>query len=411
MSHKISTATFILMILVFGAGQARTQTNEPAHAATVAAPSPASVPRIVTKDPDYLKLLNPPKGNDFLRTYSKAYRDKAAEIEARVGGISDENLQSQARNEEWVTAHKLDGDKFTYEAETALREAKISFSQRHRDGWFEIGRVTYDENNRILVVATNSTAPMDANLRLPMKVATLNQVYEKFHQIAAQDIDRKALEYVSNATLGSTCSRNPDLCLPFAKQDIEQTLRSERMVVVAQGDMEASRIDRLILVDYDTEAVLLELDAPSSALAGAAWRFSVGPVPTVPVEPPASAENTEGAKSEKIGESASDASTSSNTPPTRVSVPGNVTAATIVSQTTPEYPPQARADRVQGEVVLHAVIDKEGKISEIRVQSGDDLLAQAALEAVRQWRYKPMLVDGEAKEQDTTIVVTFSLQE
>jgi len=236
-------------------------------------------------------------------------------------------------------------------------------------------------------------------------------IRDRFHQIAAQDIDRKAHEYVSNATVGSTCSRNPDLCLPFAKQDIEQTLRSERMVLVAQGDMEASRIDRLILVDYDTEAVLLELDAPSSALVGAAWRLSVGPVPTVPVEPAASAENTEGAKSGKIGESASDASTSSNTPPTRVSVPGNVTAATIVSQTTPEYPPQARADRVQGEVVLHAVIDKEGKISEVRVLSGDDLLAQSALEAVRQWRYKPMLVDGEAKEQDTTIVVTFSLQE
>jgi protein TonB len=86
-----------------------------------------------------------------------------------------------------------------------------------------------------------------------------------------------------------------------------------------------------------------------------------------------------------------------------------VTAAAIVSQTKPLYPPQARAGNVQGDVVLHAIIDKEGKISEVQVLSGDELLAQSALEAVRQWRYKPMLVDGEPREVDTTIVVTFSL--
>ena len=410
MAHKWFVAPFILIIVVFGVARGRAQTNEPAQAAS-AAPSPASAQRIVTKDPEYLKLLNPPQGNDFLKTYSKSYRDKAEEIKAKVGGIGDENLQNQARNEEWVTAHKNDGDKFTYEAEVAFREAKISFSQKHRDGWFEAGRVSYDENNRVLVVATNSTAPIDVNFHLPMKVATINEIYEKFHQIAAQEIERKAHEYVSNAAVDSTCSRNPDLCFNFAKQNIEQTLRSERIVVVAQGDLETSRIDRLILVDHDTEAVLLELDSPTSALASATWRFSVGPVPAVPAEPAAPAENTEDAKSGNLGESGSNASTSSNTPAAPISVPGNVTAASIVSQPRPEYPPEARAGHVQGEVVLHAVIDKEGKVSDVRVLSGDDLLAPSALEAVRQWRYKPMLVDGEPKEVDTTITVTFSLQE
>src|ERR1700693_943129 len=188
MAHKWFVAPFILFIVVFGAARGRAQTNKPAQAAA-AAPSPASAQRIVTKDPEYLKLLNPPQGNDFLKTYSKSYRDKAEEIQAKVGGISDENLQNQARNEEWVTAHKNAGDKFTYEAEVAFREAKISFSQKHPDGWFYAGRVSYDENNRVLVVTTNSTAPIDVNFHLPMKVVTINEIYEKFHQIAAQEIE------------------------------------------------------------------------------------------------------------------------------------------------------------------------------------------------------------------------------
>ena len=71
---------------------------------------------------------------------------------------------------------------------------------------------------------------------------------------------------------------------------------------------------------------------------------------------------------------------------------------------------EARAKLIQGEVLLHAIIDKEGKISEVHILAGDDALAKAAIEAVRQWRYKPMLVDGEAREVDTTITVTFSLK-
>jgi TonB family protein len=428
MTHKLLRAIFILIVVVFGAGQARSQTNEPAQAAAPAT-SPIPAPRIVTKDPDYLKLTNPPEGNAFLQLYSKSYRDKGAEIQAKVGGINDENLQNQARNEEWVTAHKIDGDKFTYEAETAFRDAKISFSQEHRDGWFEVGRVTYDVNNSVLTIIPNSATPIDAALRVPMKVATLNEVYAKFHEIVNQEIDRKTQEYISTAAAGSTCSRNPDLCSSFAKQDIEQRLRAERIVVVAQGDLESMRIDSLLLVDYDSEAVLLKLDGPIQGLSSASWRFSIGPVPTMPVEPvsaesqaaPATAasaeptpppgQNAQGVKSGTIGEPASGATTASKTPTTRAIVPGNVIAASIISQTKPEYPPQALAGHIQGEVVLHAVIDKEGKISEVQVLSGDDALAQSALVAVRQWRYKPMLVDGEPKEVDTTITVTFSLDE
>jgi len=399
MSHRSLAATFALAIFLFGAASGHAQSNGPAQAdATVAVPS--GTQKIVTKDPEYLKLLKPPEGNDFLKKYSQSYRDRAAEIEAKVGGITDQNLQNQSRNDEWITAHKNDGDKFTFEAETAYREAKISFSQKHKDGWYEAGRVYYDENNSVLAVMANNTSPIDAGFRFPMKVATLNQIYDKFHQVAAQEVEQKAHDHVSKAEPNSTCVKFPDLCFQYSKKDIEETLRSQRIEVVAQGDMEAGRIDRLMLVDYDTESVLLDLDATPAALSTSAWRFSVGPVPAPPVEP---------ISAEAVVQAASAAAV--ETLATPIKVPSDVTAASIINQTKPEYPPQARARGIQGAVVLHATIDKEGKISEVQVLEGDDVLAQSASEAVRQWRYKPMMVDGEAREVDTTITVTFSLKE
>ena len=426
MTHRMIAVFLSLIMGIFGVARGRTQSNEAAQAAPgTALPAPGQ--RILTKDPEYMKLLAPPLGNDFLQTYSKGYREKSAEIEASVAGISDENLRGQARSDEWARVLKKDRDGFRNEAEATFKDAKISYSQKHRDALFDVGRVTYDEINKTLVVNSYPTAPIDANFRVVINGGTINQIYDKFRQIAGQDIDQKTREYVSKAEVGSTCSRNPDWCYKFGKEDMERSLRSERLVVVAQGDLADQKIDRLLLVDYKTEAVLLEFDPHVSALNNAAWRFSVGMVPTMSTEPqptetqaqpaavtstepgPPADEHTQGAASGNTGEPTSTTPSSSTISPARVSVPGKVTAAAIVSQTKPRYPPQARANNVQGDVVLHAIIDKEGKISEAHVLSGDDLLAQSALEAVRQWRYKPMLVDGEPKEVDTTIIVTFSL--
>jgi len=418
MAHKFLTANLILLTILATAAQGFSQTSEVTQPA-VAATTPQQAQKIVTKDPEYLKLLNPPQGNAFLQMYSTSYRDKSAEIEAKVAAIGDDNLRNQARNEEWIAAHKQDGDKFTYEAEVALREAKISFSERHRDGWFEVGRVIYDDNNGVLAVLRNSTTPVDAALRFPMKVSTLNQIYEKFQDIVGQEIERKAHEYVANAQAASNCSKFPDLCFKSTKEDMEQSQRAARLEVVAQGDLESMKVDRLLLVDYVTETVLFELSSTGSALSSSAWRFSVGPVPAAPVEPVSADKQAE---PPDVGTSApSDPSGVQNTPsPTppanRASVPANVVAASvvaasIVTKIDPEYPAEARAKNIQGDVVLHATIDKDGNVSLIQVWSGDDALAKSAVEAVRQWKYKPMLVDGEPKEVETTITVTFSLKD
>jgi protein TonB len=95
--------------------------------------------------------------------------------------------------------------------------------------------------------------------------------------------------------------------------------------------------------------------------------------------------------------------------PARIKQGGNVTAASIITQTRPSYPALARQARIQGSVVLHAIIDKDGNVAQLEVVSGHPLLVQAALDAVRQWRYKPTLLNGDPVEVDTTITVTFTL--
>jgi protein TonB len=97
------------------------------------------------------------------------------------------------------------------------------------------------------------------------------------------------------------------------------------------------------------------------------------------------------------------------TAPARIKQGGNVTAASIVTQTRPVYPALARQARIQGNVVLHAIIDKDGKVAQLEVVTGHPLLVQAALDAVKQWRYKPTLLNGDPVEVDTTITVTFTM--
>jgi protein TonB len=83
----------------------------------------------------------------------------------------------------------------------------------------------------------------------------------------------------------------------------------------------------------------------------------------------------------------------------------------LIYQVKPVYPPLARQARVQGVVVLEAVISKEGTIESLRTASGHPLLSQAALDAVKQWRYKPTLLSGEPVAVVTTVTVTFTLQQ
>jgi protein TonB len=95
--------------------------------------------------------------------------------------------------------------------------------------------------------------------------------------------------------------------------------------------------------------------------------------------------------------------------PKRIRVGGQVQTAKLVNKVTPLYPPLAKQARIQGTVRLQAVIAKDGSVVELQVLAGHPLLVQAALDAVRQWRYHPTLLNGEPVEVVTTVDVIFTL--
>jgi periplasmic protein TonB len=95
--------------------------------------------------------------------------------------------------------------------------------------------------------------------------------------------------------------------------------------------------------------------------------------------------------------------------PQRIRVGGQVEAARLIYKPTPEYPPLAKMARIQGTVRLEAIISKDGTIQDLKVLSGHPLLVKAALDAVKQWRYQPTLLNGEPVEVVTEIDVNFTL--
>jgi periplasmic protein TonB len=95
--------------------------------------------------------------------------------------------------------------------------------------------------------------------------------------------------------------------------------------------------------------------------------------------------------------------------PTRVRVSAGVQQGNLISQVKPTYPAIAKSARIQGAVVLQAEISKNGTIENLRVMSGHPMLVQSALDAVKQWRYKPYLLNGDPVPVETTITVNFTL--
>lgn len=88
---------------------------------------------------------------------------------------------------------------------------------------------------------------------------------------------------------------------------------------------------------------------------------------------------------------------------------GNVMEKKVAHMVFPVYPQIAKAAHVSGTVVLHAIIAKDGSVESLKVISGPDLLVGAAMDAVKQWKYQPTLLNGQPVEVDTTISVVFVL--
>jgi periplasmic protein TonB len=97
------------------------------------------------------------------------------------------------------------------------------------------------------------------------------------------------------------------------------------------------------------------------------------------------------------------------TPPMRIRIGGNVAQANLIHMVQPVYPAEAKAAHISGTVMIHLVVGKDGTVQTLDVISGPEELRQAAVDAVKQWKYRPTLLNSQPVEVDTKVQVIFDL--
>ena len=95
--------------------------------------------------------------------------------------------------------------------------------------------------------------------------------------------------------------------------------------------------------------------------------------------------------------------------PKKLRVSSGVAEGLKTHDVTPKYPREAREKGIQGDVLLQATIDTKGNITNLNAVQGDPILVEASIKAVKQWRYKPYVLNGEPVEVETTIKIQFHL--
>jgi periplasmic protein TonB len=90
-----------------------------------------------------------------------------------------------------------------------------------------------------------------------------------------------------------------------------------------------------------------------------------------------------------------------------VPISQGITGGTLLRRVQPVYPPEARRLRMEGSVILEASVAEDGQIQDLKVVSGQAVLAQAAIEAVKQWQYSPYLLNGQPIRKLTRININF----
>jgi TonB family protein len=95
--------------------------------------------------------------------------------------------------------------------------------------------------------------------------------------------------------------------------------------------------------------------------------------------------------------------------PGRVRVSPGVEQGLVITKVPPQYPPEAKDAHIQGLVLMNVIVDKEGNVANVQLISGHPLLAPAAIDAVKQWKYKPYLLNETPVEVETQVHVNFTL--
>jgi len=110
-----------------------------------------------------------------------------------------------------------------------------------------------------------------------------------------------------------------------------------------------------------------------------------------------------------VGQDSNNADAPKPVLPQRIRISSAVSTGYIIKKAAPKYPEGARQNHIQGAVVLRALISRTGDVEDVTLISGDPSLASAAIKAVKKWKYRPYLFQGEPAAVDTQIVVNFQL--
>ena len=222
-----------------------------------------------------MRLLHPPQG-DALLDSSAEYTRKKQEIESKLASIQDPELRNRVSTEEWS---KVDKSAYIKQEAEHLRasfpSAMLAVLQGHRADWFEIGHIDYAGTNTLQinsVVASPIELPDGASI--PMDVATMDGVYSRFREVAKSDIENRVNAWMNSDSM-NIC-RNVPGCNPpsneEAQRETEAAVRKDRLILVGHGDLLTHRIDELLLVDYESEAILLEV-SPKALVGNLEWKF------------------------------------------------------------------------------------------------------------------------------------------
>ena len=161
----------------------------------------------------------------------------------------------------------------------------------------------------------------------------------------------------------------------------------------------------VVVVSVAVIFILIPLIYPAALPKDQMAQTLTEPPPPLPPPPPPASSSPQAPAKIISGNPASQ----SPAHPKRVALPAAVAADLLIQKSSPMYPPIARAARVSGTVVLHAVISSSGSVISLRAVSGPAMLQQSALDAVQKWKYRPYLLNNQPVEFETTVNVIFSL--
>jgi TonB family protein len=253
--------------------------------------------------------------------------------------------------------------------------------------------------------SSQSDAPTASRLRVPGNVAAamlIHQVMPVYpaaakeqhvegtlllHAIIGKDGTLQALKYVSG----------PPALMHSAMDAVKQWQYKPTLL-----NGEPVEVDTTISVVY-----ALGEKNPNNAEGST----SPSDVPGSPSPQAAAADSSQDAQKEAATQSPASATPEPNAPaqkPKRIRVGGNVAQAQLVHQVTPVYPNDAKMQRISGTVLLHAIIATDGTVRVLEYVSGPSALMKSAMDAVKEWRYRPTLLNGDPVEVDTTIAVVYT---